>query len=177
MNESVCQYIKIIAVFYNLMRAFIDLYAYGEYAWASADGTKKNMQNMMTSWNGNTFYVIFPLCGETTAHQIRRSRGKKYTDLNVCFLLTWISFWTNYPVAGEMRGLNAHVTLLWWNTLIMTWDESVPKQETPWTGHLAYWMVKRSRPFLSALSQTNNLHQMTLRETITLETRSMPRNW
>ena len=62
--------------------------------------------SMMTSWNGNIFRVIDPLCGEFTDH--RWIPFAKAIDAGLCFFL-WLR---SHREAGDLRRHRAHYDVI-----------------------------------------------------------------
>ena len=76
-----------------------------------------HMNNMMTSSNGNIFYVTGPLCGEFTGHRWIDSTHKSQWRGALMFSLicAWLNSWVNNRQAGDLRRHRVHYDVKWIN--------------------------------------------------------------
>ena len=66
---------------------------------------------MMTTWNGNIFRVIGPLCGELTGPGIPH-KDQWRRALMFSLICAWIHGWVNNRGAGDLRRHRAHYDVI-----------------------------------------------------------------
>ena len=64
---------------------------------------------VMTSWNGNIFHIMGPLCGDFTGNRwIPIKKGQWRRALMFSLISAWINGWVNNREAGDLRRNRSH---------------------------------------------------------------------